>query len=269
MTGMAERGWPWPLLVVTGSVLAFVGLAEEVVEREGIVLDVARIPVAAMPRPLGLLMTFFTLAGGGVGALLIVAGISAVLLSRRRFHDTVFLVTAFQGARLIGLALKETFSRPRPDTLSGAASTLPVGHELVLAVLVGIVVLLGLFTRRRQVALLLAGTFAVAVAVDRVAKWSLGGVGGHDSFPSGHAVTSMALVAALLVLAWPMRWRWAATAAGALFVTGVGFSRLYFGFHYPSDVLGGWCLALAWVAGVWLLFHTPALASRQPPSIEL
>jgi membrane-associated phospholipid phosphatase len=73
-------------------------------------------------------------------------------------------------------------------------------------------------------------------------------------FPSGHAMVSMAVAAALMVLAWPTRARWPVVLAGGLFVLVIGFTRLYLGVHYPSDVLGGWCASLAWVSGVRFLF---------------
>lgn len=69
-------------------------------------------------------------------------------------------------------------------------------------------------------------------------------------FPSGHAMTSMAVVAALAVIFWPTRWRYLALVLGAFFVVMIGFTRLYLGVHYPTDVLGGWCAALIWVSGV-------------------
>lgn len=73
------------------------------------------------------------------------------------------------------------------------------------------------------------------------------------SFPSGHAMGSMTLVMVVILLAWRTRWRWPALLAAVVFALLVGFSRIYLGAHYPSDILGGWTAAMAWVAGTYLL----------------
>ncbi len=73
------------------------------------------------------------------------------------------------------------------------------------------------------------------------------------SFPSGHAMSSMSLAAALVVIVWPTRWRWAALGLAVIYVAGVGVSRVYLGVHYPSDIVAGWCGAFAWVMGLNLV----------------
>ncbi|MEW2437644.1 phosphatase PAP2 family protein [Streptomyces caniferus] len=75
----------------------------------------------------------------------------------------------------------------------------------------------------------------------------------YTAFPSGHALS--ALVAGALVL-WLLRlagarplWRRTARTVVVLSVVGVGFTRVYLGVHWLSDVVGGWLLGGALVAG--------------------
>jgi undecaprenyl-diphosphatase len=77
------------------------------------------------------------------------------------------------------------------------------------------------------------------------------------SFPSGHATAGAATLGAVAVLAAERllssrarRWLWSATVALGL---AVGLSRVALGVHYVSDVLAGWCLGLAWLAGCLLV----------------
>ena len=82
------------------------------------------------------------------------------------------------------------------------------------------------------------------------------------SFPSGHAMGSMSMVAALVMLASSSSRRGSILVLGGLFVMLIGLSRLYLGVHYPSDVLAGWCAALAWVNAVRLVWKPNDLKSK-------
>jgi undecaprenyl-diphosphatase len=117
-----------------------------------------------------------------------------------------------------------------------------------------------------------------AIIINRTAKALLHRVRPHlwDSvapeldyaFPSGHAMSSMSLVAALVILTWGSPWGWPILIIGSLFVVGIGWTRLYLGVHFPSDILGGWMASVAWAIGVSLLIKphlTKAIAVNDEP----
>lgn len=91
---------------------------------------------------------------------------------------------------------------------------------------------------------------------DRPFLWDSGAPRPHDfSFPSGHAMASVALVVVMLILLGSSQWRPWAAASGVLFVLAIAWTRLYLGVHYPSDILGGWLMAIAWTVGLALLIQ--------------
>lgn len=88
------------------------------------------------------------------------------------------------------------------------------------------------------------------------------------SFPSGHAMSSMVTTAVLVVLTWNTRWRGLVVALGGLYVLGIGWTRLYLGVHYPSDILAGWMVAIAWAVSMNLLIKplaNPFASPIEPP----
>jgi membrane-associated phospholipid phosphatase len=82
---------------------------------------------------------------------------------------------------------------------------------------------------------------------------------GESSFPSGTAAWSMALVAAAVLLAPPSR-RLLLGLVGAVLLVALSGVIVWEEWHYPSDVLAGWCLALGCALGLWVAFGRPTLA---------
>ncbi len=77
---------------------------------------------------------------------------------------------------------------------------------------------------------------------------------GHSySFPSGHTMGSTVcyVLLAYLVASHPRTPPFARRLASIVSITlvaAIGFSRLYLGVHYPSDVLGGLLAGIAWLS---------------------
>ncbi|MET9254170.1 phosphatase PAP2 family protein [Streptomyces sp. NPDC048182] len=127
----------------------------------------------------------------------------------------------------------------------------PVGAALSLLAAVSVCCLV--FRRHRWAVFVVGGT-AAAVVTTTVLKYLVGRtIHGDDnlSYPSGHTAfaTAFALTVALLV-AGRLRLGGAAGTAvvlGAALVAGavMGWAEVALGAHYPTDVLGGWCTALA------------------------
>ncbi len=155
-----------------------------------------------------------------------------------------------------------SYATPLLDTFFTVIATLGFGGVIVVDVLIGLWLM---YRRVWGDAIFWVAAVGGAELLNLALKqffhrlrpdlWSSPGRASGYSFPSGHAMASMALVAALVVLLWPSRWRWPALLLGGLFVILVGLSRIYLGVHFPSDVVAGWAASLAWVTGVSLAMY--------------
>lgn len=163
----------------------------------------------------------------------------------------------------------------------------PAGAAALLAVVVAGCLLL----RQPRAAVFAVVATAAPVVATKLLKPVVGRTiyGDNLSYPSGHTafLTAVALVVALLVSGRLGLGR----TAGALLVgtlalvagAAMGWAQVALGAHYPTDVLGGWCTALAVVPATgWLVDgaadrlvgrtshrtpgRTAAPSSDQPPS---
>jgi membrane-associated phospholipid phosphatase len=139
-------------------------------------------------------------------------------------------------------------------------------------------VLIALVRGRGRVALaimvVLAGSVVMTetlkplLAHPRPQEWLGDGQIAAASWPSGHATAAMSL-ALCAVMAVPARWRPAAAAAGGLFALAVSYAILVLGWHFPSDVIGGFLVSALWtslaVAGVvWIDERRPPVRHPAP-----
>jgi undecaprenyl-diphosphatase len=92
------------------------------------------------------------------------------------------------------------------------------------------------------------------------------------SFPSGHATVAVGFYGMLtVILAYHSKGivRWLVVALGVLLVLLIGFSRLYLGVHYPTDILAGylasplWLLSVGAVYALWISVRGLKTAERR------
>ncbi|HWS79767.1 MAG TPA: phosphatase PAP2 family protein [Rubrobacter sp.] len=139
-------------------------------------------------------------------------------------------------------------------------------YWFVVALLVVVVVLFYRRGWKLSAILLLVSTAGSAVlttvlkSVFQRARPELFDSGYHASFysfPSGHATVAVGLYGMLtLVLAYRLRGaaRWAVVVSGIFVVLLIGFSRLYLGVHYPTDIVAGYLAALLWLVCVGAVY---------------
>jgi len=140
-----------------------------------------------------------------------------------------------------------------------------LGGFTVVTLVTLVALLAFLMHGRRRHALVLAGTVLLAELSSDLAKTFYarprpdlvphGSYVYSASFPSGHSTMAAATYLTLAVLIASLEPNRGTKAMvfllAAALVVAIGFSRVYLGVHWPSDVLAGWCLGAAWALAGW------------------
>ena len=138
---------------------------------------------------------------------------------------------------------------------------------LTLATIVA--VLLFSFHGKRRQAWILAGTVLAAQVSSEMLKVFYarprptlvphGSFVYTQSFPSGHSTLSAAVFLTLATLIASVETRSSTKiliyVLAVVTTIAVGFSRVYLGVHWPSDVLAGWSLGATWAFAAWIVLE--------------
>lgn len=202
-------------------------------------------------------------------AALAFVALALFISSGRSFSFDSSLVTLFRQAGDPMIPLGPPWFREAMRDLTALGSFTALGLMTVVAC-----VTLWLCARR-QLAIGLMLTVLSAVLASTLLKIAIGrerpDIVEHAaltftaSFPSGHAFLSAAVllgIAGFIGIASRRAdiERFCHAVAVALML-GIGVSRIYLGVHWPSDVLGGWCLGIAWASLATIWFGRPAPAA--------
>jgi len=173
--------------------------------------------------------------------------------------------------------------RGAPDRLMLALTSLGSGDALTLvtAAVVGVLLACG---RRREAFYLVfcaVGSWLLNLGMKELFQRArpdasyLIKMPSSFSFPSGHAMCSAGIFASLAILArvlgGPRAWAYALVALCFLVMMGIGVSRVYFGVHYASDVLGGQLASVALVSALTGWFYPrllPGEHSTTTPAVN-
>lgn len=205
--------------------------------------------IAAIPSkvwtPLGIAFVIF----------LIAVSLFAAIAEAVTDHKT----TAFDDAILIGI---HSIASPQLDVLVTILTQFGslIGVATLTAGIAGLFIVRRQWRRTAILLIAVGGASAlnlilkVIFARTRPDLWTHLVTEASYSFPSGHAMASMALAAGLVMALWQSRYRNLALVFGGLYATAVSFTRLYLGVHFPTDIIAGWCISIAWALAVKALF---------------
>lgn len=187
-----------------------------------------------------------------------VVGLFASLADEVREGDTI----GFDRAMLV--FIRSHLASPGLDSVMTALTNIGGVVAVTVITIVALLVMWRLRMYSRAVVFLL-GIGGIALAVTflkllfaRARPTDVGAIINESSFsfPSGHSMGSMGLAVLITLLFWPTKWRVLVLSLSILYVLIVGFSRMYLGVHYPTDVVAGWLLGAGWVGLVYTIFKS-------------
>lgn len=131
-------------------------------------------------------------------------------------------------------------------------------------VLIAITIGTLIFVKNKKVGLCVASNLVITTLLNQLLKYiiqrprpegyRLIAESGY-SFPSGHSMVSMAFYGLIIYLIWKMvknkKIKYISCGVLGLLIPMIGFSRIYLGVHYASDVIGGFAISI-----VYLLLFT-------------
>lgn len=219
---------------------------------------------------------------GGLGIFLI-CSIVVAAVATWLFGEIAEIVTAGKTQAFDEAVLRWLGAHRTKSLDSAMLEITTLGTGIVVMTVVAVSALFLSLTRHRYSALLLLVATAGGLILNTVLKLFFDRPRPHvivwethaasSSFPSGHAMSATIVYTCVAYLAARLarhRWqRWTVMFIAAFVVILISTSRLYLGVHYPSDVLAGAVVGLAWAAFCMATLETiQKFSQRVAPEIQ-
>jgi undecaprenyl-diphosphatase len=213
-------------------------------------------PPGTVPRPPARKATLTVVVGfvGLVASLMVLGYIAEAVRAQE-----VFALDTWATPFLHGIA------SPGLDALMGTLTD--IGSSLVIVPIFAVVMAVLLWKRRYGAALFLGLASGGALVLNGTMKLfferarpklDYARVLPDYSFPSGHTMNAIVFYIALALILWSVFGRrigLVALTIAVMLALGVGVSRIYLGYHYLTDVVGGLLAGIAWLLVVGAAFH--------------
>jgi len=213
-------------------------------------------PRGTVPRPPAAIATGTILVGlaGLVASLLVIGTIADGVRDQE-----VFILDAWATPFLHGI---------RSPLLDAVMNGLTAMGSTIVVLPIFIATIGGLYLKRRYGAMLflaiaLGGSLVIDATMKLIferprPKLDYAAVLPDYSFPSGHAMNGVAFYVSIGLILWSVFGRrigLASTIVAGILAFGIGVSRIYLGFHYLTDVVGGWLAGIVWLLVVGAAFR--------------